>query len=263
MVQDEARVNWKIWQDPEVAARFTDRRRGGLLGGAVQLETMLRLLTAVPEVDGPLRVLDLGCGDGVLLEAVFTAFPATVGVALDGAPVMLERAQDRLKGRNVFFLEADFNQPEWREGLPEGQYHAVVSGFAIHHSEDQRKRELYSEIYDLLEPGGLFVNIEHVASASSLGEQFFEEAWVENAVRFRREQGEAVEYQVALEETRSRADRAANRLTTVDTQLTWLREIGFVDVDCYWKHFELAVLAGYRSGPGKTVSAVPQGRHDN
>jgi hypothetical protein len=33
----------------------------------------------------------------------------------------------------------------------------------------------------------------------------------------------------------------------LDQQLVWLREIGFVDVDCHWKWRELALLAGRRA----------------
>ena len=46
--------------------------------------------------------------------------------------------------------------------------------------------------------------------------------------------------------TRYVQDKAANRLAPLETQLAWLREIGFRDVDCYWKQFELAVMAGYK-----------------
>jgi ubiquinone/menaquinone biosynthesis C-methylase UbiE len=239
-------TDWKVWRDPAVVARFTDRRRGGLLGGDVQLETMLRLVAAVGAT-APV-VLDLGCGDGVLLETIMAAYPDATGVALDGSAAMLERARARLgdTGR-VQFVQADFNDAAWSDALHGGvTFDAVVSGFAIHHSEDMRKRELYAEVFGLLKPGGVFINVEHVASATPRGEQFFEEAWVENVARFRRENGEHVDYAAALAEFRARPDKAANRLAPVETQLSWFREIGFADVDCYWKQFELAVLAGYR-----------------
>ena len=240
-----AHTDWHVWQNPEVAACFTDQRRGGVLGNEVQRETMLRLLSVV---DAPrLTVLDLGCGDGILLETILAAFPNARGVALDGSSAMLQKARERLAGKGVYFTKADFNDPDWTEMLPVEAFDAIVSGFAIHHSEDERKRELYAEIFGLLAPGGVFVNIEHVASASPLGEQLFERAYAENVARFRRERGEDVTVEAVLEEMRTRPDKDANRLAPVEMQLGWLRDIGFIDVDCYWKHFELAVLAGYRA----------------
>jgi hypothetical protein len=41
-----------------------------------------------------------------------------------------------------------------------------------------------------------------------------------------------------------RPDKAANILAPVEVQCEWLREIGFDDVDCYLKIFELAVFGG-------------------
>jgi SAM-dependent methyltransferase len=242
-------TQWQVWKDPGVVAAFTSRRRGGILGAEQQFETMLRLVGIARErrETERLTVLDLGCGDGAVLETVLTAYPGSRGVGLDGSPEMLRRAAERLSHFDgVALIEADFNQPSWRSVLPAGRFDAVVSGFAIHHSEDERKRELYAEIYDLLAPGGVFVNIEHVASASPLGERLFDESFAENFTRFRQAQGDTVTYEQVKAEHHARPDKAANRLTPVRTQLQWLREIGFVDVDCYWKHFELAVLAGFR-----------------
>ena len=44
----------------------------------------------------------------------------------------------------------------------------------------------------------------------------------------------------------SRADKDANMLSSVEDQCGWLRDIGFVHVDCYMKHFELAVFGGVK-----------------
>ena len=168
---------------------------------------------------GVRRILDLGSGDGRLLDLVLRARPHARGVALDFSPVMLERLEARFASQpNVDIVRHDLAHPL----PPLGTFDAVVSSFAIHHLVHERKRALYREIWAALEPCGVFCNLEHVASASAYGHQRFLEAM-----------GTAPE-----------DEDPSNRLLDVQTQLEWLREIGFVDVDCYWKWRELALLAG-------------------
>jgi tRNA (cmo5U34)-methyltransferase len=177
------------------------------------------LLEFIPQTTR--RVLDLGTGDGRLLALVKREHPNTEAVAIDFSPAMLEAAKKRFAGDSSIAVVAhNLDDP-----LPDlGSFDAVISCFAIHHVVHERKRALYSEIHALLNPGGAFCNLEHVASpTSSLHEQFL------RGIGFTLE-----------------TEDPSNKLLDVETQLQWLREIGLVEVDCHWKWRELALLAGRR-----------------
>ena len=243
----EPLTDWTVWQDAEVARKFAKDRRSGILGGAEQLEVLCQLLPKRSAERPETWVLDMGCGDGILLETVLLRWPDAKGVALDGSAAMLANAAMRLaRFPDVRLIETDFNSPEWVRELPPHTFDAIVSAFAIHHSEDERKQALYGEIFDLLAPGGVFINVEHVASTTPLGEELFEHAYALNLTRTRQQQGQEVNFETVLGEIQNRLDKSANRLTPVETQLQWLRAFGYTDVDCYWKYYELAILAGYK-----------------
>jgi tRNA (cmo5U34)-methyltransferase len=168
------------------------------------------------------RVLDLGTGDGRLIRLLFDNNPDIEAVALDISPTMLKSARDHfVNDPRVKVIEHDLSQP-----LPDlGYFDAVVSSFAIHHLKHERKRELYEEIYDIINPTGVFCNLEHVASPS-----------VDLHIKFLK----------AIGYTPEKEDKA-NRLLSMEIQLGWFRDIGFVEVDCYWKWLEMALLVGYKA----------------
>ncbi|MGA8500013.1 MAG: class I SAM-dependent methyltransferase [Candidatus Sulfotelmatobacter sp.] len=170
------------------------------------------------------RVLDLGTGNGRLLALVKSRLDAAgvESVAIDFSPAMLQAVAERFDGdSSVNVVTHNLDQP-----LPAlRKFDAVVSSFAIHHVVHERKRALYGEVFSLLNPGGVFCNLEHVASPTPrLHEEFLHH----------------IGYTVETEDP-------SNKLLDLETQLQWLREIGFVDVDCQWKWRELALLVGRKA----------------
>jgi tRNA (cmo5U34)-methyltransferase len=239
-----------VWRTEPVIRRYLDGVRGGIPLAAEQFDILLRLARAGGR---PVhRFLDLGCGDGIVGAVLLGDWPEARGVFVDFAEPMLEAARVRLgcsPGQHVF-CQADYGQPEWMDQVrPFAPFDVVVSGFSIHHQEDERKRELYAEILGLLEPGGLFLNLEHVASRSAWGEHCFDDYFLDALVAFHQRAGTG-KLRVEIErEYLHREDKAANRLLPVEVQCDWLRELGFERVDCYFKVFELALFGGWRPGP--------------
>ena len=167
------------------------------------------------------RILDLGTGDGRLMALLKIDRPSVTGVALDFSPVMLDKAKDRFKDDNsieIISHNLDDRLPDF------DKFDAIVSSFAIHHVTHDRKQSLYEEIFNLLTPGGVFTNLEHVASPNQ-----------KIHVQFLSKIGYTPE-----------TEDPSNKLLDVETQLGYLREIGFTDVDCYWKWLELALLIGIK-----------------
>ena len=68
--------------------------------------------------DRELRVVDLGGGDGALLEQVLEEFPRSVGVLHDFSPPMIVTAKERLQrfSDRVGYLQSDMGDVAFRRG---------------------------------------------------------------------------------------------------------------------------------------------------
>lgn len=202
-----------LWPSAEHALEYL--RRADTIPHRVEGEATL--LEFVPSTAR--RILDLGSGGGRLLGLVRAAVPQAQFVALDFSPTMLQTLRDCFaSATDVNVIAHDLEHP-----LPEmGSLDCVISSFAIHHLRHERKQKLYREIFGFLSPSGVFCNLEHVASPTvALHHEFLRRL-----------------------DTPPEQEDPSNKLLDVETQLQWLREIGFTDVDCHWKWRELALLAG-------------------
>jgi ubiquinone/menaquinone biosynthesis C-methylase UbiE len=232
----------EVWKDDALVRTFLEGVRGGIPLAGEQFDAMIRVIAARDE---PLRCfLDVGSGAGAVAAAVLGRFPDARAVLVDFSASMLDAAREQFGDEHRLIL-ADVGTPEWVEKVvAEGPFDAVVSGYAIHHLPDERKRTLYGEIFALLAAGGVFVNVEHVLSATPWVGEINDRLFIDSLYAHHQRLGGGKTREQVAEEYYYRPDKAANILAPVEAQCDWLREIGFADVDCYFKVFELAVFGG-------------------
>lgn len=168
----------------------------------------------------PVRVLDLGAGDGRLAALALSHRPGIrEAVLIDNSEPMLRRARERFEvDSRVRVVEHDISNE-----LPDlGMFDLILSGFALHHLEDSRKSAVFSEVFEILNPAGAFANLDVIASATpDLHAKF-------------------------LRAVRRTADDPEDRLAPIETQLRWLREAGLANVDCQWRWRGFALMVGER-----------------
>jgi tRNA (cmo5U34)-methyltransferase len=114
----------------------------------------------------------LGTGDGRPLGLVRREHAETEAAAIDFCVTMLDAARNRFDGDSHVSVVAH----NLDTALPDlGKFDAVISSLAIRHVVHERKRALFAEIYDLLNPGGAFCNLEQVSSPNPrLHKEFLE-----------------------------------------------------------------------------------------
>lgn len=228
------------WKNQQLVENFLSGIRAALPLAKEQLEVLLHVVTSKhPTID---RFLDLGCGDGILSRLLLQQYPSAKGVLLDFSEPMLEAARKNFTSEQATIYQFDMYQPL---ELVHAPFDVVVSGYAIHHLTDERKKSLYAEIYDLLSPGGVFVNVEHVASPSAWVENLWNQAFIDNLYEMEQRNGGAAT-RAEIEDRILNAPPDDDIVTPVEVQCDWLREIGFEHVDCYMKIYALAVFGGIK-----------------
>ena len=212
MPDDDLDPSPPTWHDHAKVDEYLGRV-GGLKYRLAGEEALLEFLPGAPG-----RVADLGCGDGRLAALVLEHRPDVEEVvAVDRSAPMLTKARERFANDDrVRVIERDLDD----DLTPLGEFDLVVSGFAIHHLDDDRKRTLVSEIARQLRPAGVFANLEVVESATPELQAAFYAA-------IGREHGDP-----------------EDRLVNVETQLDWMREAGLQQVDCAWRWRGFALLVG-------------------
>ncbi|AGK54050.1 class I SAM-dependent methyltransferase [Bacillus sp. 1NLA3E] len=228
------------WQRQDVTQHYLEQVRGGIPFGVEQVKMTLQLINHF--TPNPKRVMDLGCGNGFLAEILLKAYPEASALLIDHSEPMIQVAREYMSdySNRCEIIQGDFSHSILKYVEP-NSIDCIVSGFAIHHLTHEKKKALYREIHDVLVDGGIFINIEHTASATPAIEKLHDELFIDHLAFHNKRDRAAV-----ATEYYNRPDKEDNILERVDIQVNWLREIGFQHSDCYFKWMELAVFGGVK-----------------
>ncbi|RJQ26928.1 MAG: class I SAM-dependent methyltransferase [Peptococcaceae bacterium] len=188
------------------------------------------------------RVLDLGCGDGILTHELLKIDDSISATLVDGSEDMLNKAKERLVGfKNIRFIKASFQELLSTDiQLPD--YGFTISSLAIHHLTMSEKKSFFNYIYSRLDNGGYFINIDVILSPTEALEGWYLKLWQEWITEKQTVLTLEGDYSYIIRNCRE--NNHYNKLDTLTDQLDALREAGFRDVDCFYKYGVFSMYGG-------------------
>lgn len=187
-----------------------------------------------------LRLLDIGCGDGIITKNIRKYHPRHEFHLLDGSESMLDEARKSL-GDDCTYIHRFF-EDFIREDSDGQQYDFIYSSLALHHLDWNKKFGMYEKVFRLLRPEGLFLNIDTVLPVSERSEAWQFRMWRdwinETLTKMGQEAGRHDNLPTAYKR------KPENKPSDLCRQLDLLRAIGFRDVDCYYKYGVFALFGG-------------------
>lgn len=174
--------------------------------------------------EGLASLLDIGCGTGLELEAMFKRFPQLQVTGIDLSSAMLGRLRENFPGKGIRLIQGDYFQVPFREEA----FDAALSFETLHHFDFQKKQAIYEKLHRALAPGGYYIECDYIACCPE------EETLCQEHLRRKREKSGIPESQ----------------FIHIDTPLTWehqkalLENAGFQQVRVLYERESTMVIRG-------------------
>lgn len=176
------------------------------------------------------RILDIGAGSGLELEEVYRRFPRVQVTAVDISQGMLEHLRERFPDRDIKIVAGDYFTADFGSE----PYDAVITSMSLHHWKPDEKRRLYPRFFEVLKPGGTYIENDYMLAEGKPADLAAEEA------RLLAEREELDRENPGM--THVHFDLPA----TVPSEMQRLREAGFADVQEVWQSGNNATLVAKR-----------------
>lgn len=231
------------WADEEFSDNYLEKADIYIPDRRKMIGTMTSLFDYFYHDKKGVSVLDLGCGDGILTEALLSKQSSLIATLVDASHAMLQKARERLKAHpQLSFVQASFQDIlSGRVSLE--NYDFCVSSMAIHHLDMKDKAALFKYIAGHVKTAGRFVNIDVVLPPSEEIEGWYFSRWSEwmkmmfDLANIKDEVPEDII-------RRYKDPESMNRPDTLEYQLGSLKDAGFSEVECYYKNGIFTVFGG-------------------
>ena len=161
------------------------------------------------------EILDIGIGTGNLEEFIFQKFPKAKITGIDTSANFLNKAKLKFDNLQLQTIQGDIRSYK----IEKNKFSKILASLAIHHFEDQEKKDLFQKIYQALPINGIFINFDMVKpkteeQLSKLQEELFLQ-WKNEGLTNDFIEIEKIEM------------KERDRLTRLSIQKEWLEKIGF------------------------------------
>ena len=231
------------WSEPSYSEAYRDEADHYIPQRSTLLKVVSSFYRNLVRSESQVRVLDLGCGDGILAEVLCTEDPEIEVTVTDGSRDMLDAARVRLRGRPV----SEFCQITFEDiiggGFQREPFDLIVSSFAIHHLELAQKAMLFRRVIALLVPNAFFLNVDVAVSDRPSYTEWYYKLWREWIIDRERTLGLDQAFAHVPEEARAKPE---NHYDPLQSQLEALRSAGYVEAACHYRYGLFALYGGRR-----------------
>jgi len=220
------------------------------------LQREMILQSRIANIPRP-AIVDLGAGSGLFLEKALAVNPRAFCYWVDSSPAFLAVAQRRLArfGKQVTYINSAI-ESEWKNqvGRP---VNAIFSMSAIHHLDRHEKQAAYRDCFEMLVPGGWFINTDEMRGLDETAYRAALDFWVNHVNEAGQHvpaelQGHARQWLQHFDHWKQRNIDQFDRPKTkgddlhesVLDQVRWLNEIGFSQVDIFVKYHLWCSIGG-------------------
>jgi tRNA (cmo5U34)-methyltransferase len=228
------------WADGRFAQEYRDQADGYIPERSSLIAITQSLYRHLVRGNTPRRILDLGCGDGRMIQELYKVDDGIDATLVDGSQDMLNAAGERLaRFAKKHLVHADFQDLLANDPL-HSSFNFVLSSLAIHHLVMAEKEALFKYVHRHLEPEGFFLNVDVVLSPTDDLEKWYLALWQEWI------DAHAAGSQTAslLPVPQKYKDNRDNVPDLLLQQLQALERTGFKNIDCFYKYGIFAMFGG-------------------